>query len=144
VLAYPSVQLLDVTGPLQVFASANDLVTEAGGMPPYALRVVAQGGKVTASAGLGLAVDPLPPAGAGLDTLMIAGGQGVEAAAADALLVGWVRERAGHARRIASVCNRGVPAGGLRFAGWAAGGDPLVGLRRACPAFLPPAVRVEG
>jgi transcriptional regulator GlxA family with amidase domain len=104
VLAYPSVQLLDVTGPLQVFASANDLVTEAGGMPPYALRVVAQGGKVTASAGLGLAVDPLPPAGAGLDTLMIAGGQGVEAAAADALLVGWVRERAGHARRIASVC----------------------------------------
>jgi transcriptional regulator GlxA family with amidase domain len=104
VLAYPSVQLLDVTGPLQVFASANDLVTEAGGMPPYALRVVAQGGKVTASAGLGLAVDPLPLAGAGLDTLMIAGGQGVEAAAADPLLVGWVRERASHARRIASVC----------------------------------------
>jgi transcriptional regulator GlxA family with amidase domain len=104
VLAYPSVQLLDVAGPLQVFASANDLVTEAGGMPPYALRVVAQDGKVTASAGLGLAVDPLPPAGAGLDTLMIAGGQGVEAAAADPLLVGWVRERASHARRIASVC----------------------------------------
>jgi hypothetical protein len=39
VLAYPSVQLLDVTGPLQVFASANDLVAEAGGTPPYVLRV---------------------------------------------------------------------------------------------------------
>src|SRR4030088_91651 len=104
VLAYPSVQMLDVTGPLQVFASANDLIAEAGGMPPYALRVVAQGGKVTASAGLGLAVDPLPPIGAALDTLMIAGGQGVEAAAADPVLVDWVRQGAGHAGRIAAVC----------------------------------------
>jgi transcriptional regulator GlxA family with amidase domain len=104
VLAYPSVQLLDVSGPLQVFASANDFVAEAGGTPPYALRVVAKGGKVTASAGLGLAADPLPPIGAALDTLMIAGGQGVEAAAADPILLDWVRERASHARRIASVC----------------------------------------
>ncbi len=31
VLTYPAVQLLDVTGPVQVFASANDLVTRAGG-----------------------------------------------------------------------------------------------------------------
>jgi transcriptional regulator GlxA family with amidase domain len=105
VLAYPSVQLLDVTGPLQVFASANDLVAETGGTPPYVLRVVAQGGQgVTASAGLGLMADPLPPVGAALDTLMVAGGQGVEAAAADPALVDWVRKRASRARRVASVC----------------------------------------
>lgn len=105
VLAYPMVQLLDVTGPLQVFASANDLVSEAGGMLPYSLRVVAQGGQgVTASAGLELGAGPLPPVGAALDTLMVAGGQGVEAAAADPLLVDWVRKRAGQARRVASVC----------------------------------------
>ncbi len=105
VLAFPSVQLLDVTGPLQVFASANDLVAEAGGTPPFALRVVAPGGpSVTASAGLGLAAVALPPIDAALDTLMIAGGQGVEAAAADPVLVDWVRERARHARRVASVC----------------------------------------
>ncbi|TGR12813.1 AraC family transcriptional regulator, partial [Mesorhizobium sp. M8A.F.Ca.ET.202.01.1.1] len=30
VLAYPDVQLLDVSGPLQVFASANDFTTQAG------------------------------------------------------------------------------------------------------------------
>jgi hypothetical protein len=29
VLTYPAVQLLDVTGPIQVFASANDLVARA-------------------------------------------------------------------------------------------------------------------
>ncbi len=105
VLAFPAVQLLDVTGPLQVFASANDLVAEAGGTPPYALSVVAPGGEgVTASAGLGLAAAPLPPVAAPLDTLMVAGGQGVEAAAADPALVDWVRERAKVARRVASVC----------------------------------------
>jgi transcriptional regulator GlxA family with amidase domain len=70
VLTYPAVQLLDVTGPIQVFASANDLVAGAGGARPYALRVVAQGGEgVTASAGLALAAGPLTPLGEALDTL---------------------------------------------------------------------------
>ena len=32
-LAFPAVQLLDVAGPLQVFATANDL---SGGRAPYA------------------------------------------------------------------------------------------------------------
>ncbi|MDR3463604.1 MAG: GlxA family transcriptional regulator [Beijerinckiaceae bacterium] len=105
VLAFPSVQLLDVTGPLQVFASTNDLVARAGGTPPYALQVVAQGGKtVTVSAGLAIATSSLPPIGTALDTLMVAGGPGVEAAAADPALVAWVRERATQARRVASVC----------------------------------------
>jgi transcriptional regulator GlxA family with amidase domain len=105
VLVYPAVQMLDVTGPLQVFASANDLAAETGGTAPYLLRVVAQGGKgVTASAGLGLSAEPLPPSDVALDTLIIAGGQGVDAAAQDPVLVDWVRERSKQARRVASVC----------------------------------------
>ncbi len=105
VLAFPRVQLLDVAGPLQVFASANDLVAESGGVPPYTSRVVAPGGmNIMASAGLGLAAAPLPRTDAALDTLMIAGGQGVEEAAADPVLVDWVRARAMRARRVASVC----------------------------------------
>ncbi len=104
-LAYPAVQLLDVAGPLQVFVSANDLVVGAGGVPPYAPRVVAQGGQgVAASAGLKLLAAPLPRVGTPVDTLMVAGGQGVDAAAADPVLVDWVRERAAEARRVASVC----------------------------------------
>ncbi len=104
-LAFPLVQLLDVTGPLQVFASANDCVLKAGGRPPYDLRVVARNGaQITASAGLKLSVLPLSPAGAAVDTLMVAGGQGVAAAAADAEILDWVQARAKRARRIASVC----------------------------------------
>ena len=105
VLAYPSVQLLDVTGPLQVFVCANDHVAQAGGTPPYVLRVVAKDGQgVTTSAGLGIATSPLPRAGAPPDTLMVPGGPGVDAAAADAVLVDWLRQRTKKARRVASVC----------------------------------------
>ncbi len=105
VLAFPSVQLLDVTGPVQVFASANDFVAAAGEKPPYIIQVVAQAAaNVKASAGVSLAAIPLPAVGAPLDTLIIAGGEGIDAAAADPVLVDWVRRRASNARRIASVC----------------------------------------
>jgi transcriptional regulator GlxA family with amidase domain len=105
VLAYPAVQLLDVTGPVQVFASANDLVAGAGGARPYELRVVAQGGEgVTASAGVTLAAGPLTKLGEALDTLLVAGGEGVEAATENQVLVEWVQQRAAQARRVASVC----------------------------------------
>jgi transcriptional regulator GlxA family with amidase domain len=103
-LAFPLVQLLDVTGPSQVFASANDLVVESGGRPPYELKLVARNGaQVTASAGLKLSTDPLSLSGA-VDTLIVAGGGGVEAAAADPEIIDWVRSRAKRARRVASVC----------------------------------------
>eukprot|EP01132_Coremiostelium_polycephalum_P013667 gene13667-16635_t len=41
VLAFPNVQVLDVTGPLQVFASANDLARQQGLPLPYAVSVIA-------------------------------------------------------------------------------------------------------
>jgi transcriptional regulator GlxA family with amidase domain len=106
-LAFPQVQMLDVTGPLQVFATANDIV--GGDMPPYAIRVVSQtGGAVTCSSGLCLLAQPLPLQDAPLDTLIVAGGPGVEAAAADAAMVAWVQRRAHQARRFASVCTGAV------------------------------------
>ena len=49
-LVFPSVQLLDATGPIQVFATANDFAVKAGKGPPYEVRVVTQdAGIVTAS-----------------------------------------------------------------------------------------------
>ncbi|MBV9812768.1 MAG: DJ-1/PfpI family protein [Acetobacteraceae bacterium] len=105
-LVYPAVQMLDVTGPLQVFASANDIAREAGDDVPYALHVVSRvAGKLTfASSGLGLFADALPHPASALDTLLVAGGQGVTAVAEDAVTLAWLRRRAGQARRVASVC----------------------------------------
>jgi transcriptional regulator GlxA family with amidase domain len=105
VLTFPAVQLLDVTGPVQVFNSANDLVANAGGAPPYRLKLLTQGDEgVMSSAGVMLAAAPLTHPREALDTLLVAGGQGVEAAAANPVMVDWVRRRASKARRIASVC----------------------------------------
>jgi transcriptional regulator GlxA family with amidase domain len=105
VLAYPAVQLLDVTGPLQVFASANDFIEKTGGALPYAIRLVAPGGRsVETSAGVTLVAGPLSPTNEGLDTLIVAGGDGVRPAAAGVVLVDWLRNRAKQARRIASIC----------------------------------------
>ena len=103
VLAFANVQLLDVTGPLQVFASANDIARQQGVSAPYAPTVIASGGRaVMSSAGLALLAEPLPPAPS--DTLIIAGGWGVYAAAEDQPLVAWVREHASRCRRVSSVC----------------------------------------
>jgi transcriptional regulator GlxA family with amidase domain len=80
-------------------------MVQAGEAVPYAIRIVAQGGeRVEASGGVELAVHPLSPVDAALDTLVIAGGEGVAAAATDPQLIDWVRERAKHARWTASVC----------------------------------------
>ena len=106
-LAFPQVQILDVTGPLQVFATANDIA--GGNGPAYAIQVVSQaGGAVASSSGVALLAYSLPPLDAALDTLIVAGGPGIEAAAADEALVDWVRGRARQARRFASVCTGAV------------------------------------
>ncbi len=102
ILAFPRVQLLDVAGPLQVFASAND---QAGAEPPYDPVVVAAAPTVASSAGLRLVPQPLPGPEVAVDTLVVAGGAGIDAACEDARLVGWIAARAAAARRVCSVCS---------------------------------------
>ena len=105
ILAFANVQVLDVTGPLQVFASANDLARQQGLPLPYAVNVIAaQAEPVMTSAGLALVAEPLPGAETPCDTLVIAGGWGVYGAAEDPDLVAWVRDKARHSRRVTSVC----------------------------------------
>ncbi|MBJ2281764.1 helix-turn-helix domain-containing protein [Pseudomonas sp. MF6767] len=105
VLAFENAQVLDVTGPLQVFASANDLARQHGLPLPYAVNVIAaQAEPVMTSAGLALLAEPLPAIDQPCDTLVIAGGWGVYGAAEDPALVQWVRDKSLHTRRMASVC----------------------------------------
>lgn len=105
VLAFPGAQLLDITGPLQVFASANDLAALHGRAAVYSPRVVAtDAGPVTTSAGLTLIAESLHSFGQHPDTLIVAGGESMRGALEDPQLIRWVRQQAGHSRRIASVC----------------------------------------
>ncbi|AZO72153.1 GlxA family transcriptional regulator [Mesorhizobium sp. M1D.F.Ca.ET.043.01.1.1] len=105
VLAYPDVQLLDVSGPLQVFASANDFRTQAGETAAYEVVVVAASPRIRTSAGLVLEAAALPALDAEIDTLIVPGGWGVNAACEDPRLTQWILGRSRDARRTASVCS---------------------------------------
>ena len=97
--------MLDLTGPLQVFTSANDTLARTGRPPAYTLRVVARNGPhIKASSGLDLTVESLPSLETACDTLIVAGGPGVDAATADSALVNWIRARGKASRRVVSVC----------------------------------------
>jgi transcriptional regulator GlxA family with amidase domain len=103
IVAFDGVQLLDVVGPLEVFAMAN----RHGPAPAYEVEVATRTGEpITSSSGLTV-VPHRALAGVRnpIDTLVVAGGQGTAAAVADAELVGWVRRRAPRCRRVASVCS---------------------------------------
>jgi transcriptional regulator GlxA family with amidase domain len=105
-LAFEGVQLLDVAGPVQTFASTNEIAKAARGAPYRVVVVSRRGGPVCTSAGLPLLTRSIAGAigKARLDTLIIPGGPGVHDALKDARTVAWVRRQFSSARRIASVC----------------------------------------
>ena len=75
-LVFPNFLLLDATGPVQVFSTANDEARDAGLPPPYRIRVVAAGGgAVASSSGVSLLATPLPRGGMAGSTLIISGGR---------------------------------------------------------------------
>jgi len=105
VLVYPDAQLLDVTGPLQVFASANDHLEMAGNPRPYEVLLVGRGSEIRTSSGVVLATAALPPGTVALDTVIVPGGWGVNIACEDRALVEWIARRSAEARRTVSVCS---------------------------------------
>jgi transcriptional regulator GlxA family with amidase domain len=107
--AFPEAQILDITGPLEVFAMASRLLARDGrtGPPAYGIELVARrSGRLRMSSGLELWVPRALGAVRGaLDTLLVAGGEGTRAALADRTLIDWIRRTAPRARRVASVCS---------------------------------------
>ena len=105
-LAFPVAQTLDVTGPLEVFASANALAARKGEPVPYEIVVAAPAaGLVATSAGVPLhAAHSFAELASPPDTLILAGGAGARKAAHDPRLVATVRRLAERAPRVASVC----------------------------------------
>ena len=100
VLIFPDFQLLDAAGPVAAFEVASRYRDDH-----YALRTVAaQAGLVRSSSGARWDADALPPASQ-VDTLLIAGGDGVDAAMADARTRRFVQRCATRGARVASVCS---------------------------------------
>ncbi len=110
-IAYPNAMSLDITGPMQVFATAND-VRQRQGLPAFYQLTFAglQAGPVMLSCGLqmlathGLAQLRLGPKAANT-TVLIPGGDGIEAAQHDEALRQWVLRIAPKVMRLGSVCS---------------------------------------
>jgi transcriptional regulator GlxA family with amidase domain len=128
ILAFEGAQTLDVTGPYEVFSTANRLC--GGG--EYDVEIVAPE-KRALRTGSGLAIVPdraTSGVRGGLDTLLIAGGEGVLRAVEDERLVRWIKRAAGRSRRVASVCTgayllarAGLLDGRSAATHWASAGD---------------------
>jgi transcriptional regulator GlxA family with amidase domain len=106
IVAFDGVQALDVTGPHEVFAGATAVVAgRTAGSAAYAVDIVAASpGVVRSESGLRLVADELD-LGAAVDTLVVAGGSGVLAAAADEAFVAAIAGLATGARRVVGVCS---------------------------------------
>ncbi|MFD3551966.1 GlxA family transcriptional regulator [Streptomyces goshikiensis] len=107
IAVFPDVDLLDVTGPAEVFALAN---RETGGTAGYRVQLAGRaGGAVATSAGVRLVADlSFAEVGGVLDTLLVPGAvdmhPGGPVARIDRDVVEWVKRAAPQARRVASVC----------------------------------------
>jgi transcriptional regulator GlxA family with amidase domain len=104
-LAYDDMNLLDLCGPLQAFATAGR-GAETNGVGFYETIVASvTGGLITTSSGLAVMTLPLSKLkGVKIDTLVAAGGCRSEEYYAPPPLVKWVAQRAPHVRRVCSVC----------------------------------------
>lgn len=105
VLAFEDTLLLDVSGPVQVFTTANEQAADRG-LPPYAVHVMSpDGGLVRTTSGLSLATESLATvARTRIDTLIVAGGRGVRPLSRERRVVQWFARRARSVRRVCSVC----------------------------------------
>src|SRR5262245_6419284 len=107
-LAYPGVQILDVTGPLEVFSRTARWLKDHGKRSTDAYVVEILGlrrGLFPASSGLRLHADrAYHQATNGIDTLFVAGGKGAHEHDRDPRILRWLRTQATRVRRLASVC----------------------------------------
>lgn len=107
-LAYPGVMSLDITGPMQVFATANDLRRQQGLPPMYRLELLAAAaGPVTTSCGLQLVAQRAwrQVRAQAQCTVLVPGGDGVDAAQHDPDLRRWLQAMAPRVLRLGSVCS---------------------------------------
>jgi transcriptional regulator GlxA family with amidase domain len=98
----PPVQILDVTGPLEVFSQ----------VPGYEIVLASPEGDNALRTNRGISLSPaqsLYDLDGPIDTLLIAGGPGAESGQYDERFLNWVRKAAERSKRLASICTGAFP-----------------------------------
>jgi transcriptional regulator GlxA family with amidase domain len=106
ILIFPDVEVLDFTGPFEVFSVARrDENRRRFENSPFEVHLIAPTTAVVrATGGLRVQPDCSIDACPRLDVLIVPGGWGTRELVDDGPLVHWIRERAGQTKIIASVC----------------------------------------
>ncbi len=108
VLAFPDVQILDVTGPLEVFSRTARWLRDHRGREGLAYVVEVLGlerGPFAASSGVRLVAErAYHEVAGGVATLLVAGGAGTGAHDRDPRIHAWLRRQSRRVRRLGSVC----------------------------------------
>ena len=105
-LAFADAQVLDVTGPLEVFARTARWLADHRGVetPAYSIEILAdKEGPLTTSGGIVLHANR-SYVGASADTLLVAGGLGYRRCVDDRQLLDWLKTAAGSVERVGSIC----------------------------------------
>ncbi|MBB6520239.1 GlxA family transcriptional regulator [Pseudoteredinibacter isoporae] len=135
ILCYPGFQLLDVAGPADVFAQANEEL----GRTVYELHYIAEQEKLSSASGLHIVCEPLSTCRAPLDYLFVPGANAepLFAASERASFIAWLAQHAARANTLCSVCSgslllakAGLLEGKRITSHWAA----LSHLQQMCPA----------
>jgi transcriptional regulator GlxA family with amidase domain len=108
-VAAPGVEILDLVGPLQVFARASEMYTRANpGSPPiYLVEVVTISSRRSLIANCGLRITAhrtFREVRGKIDTLLVAGGTAIEQNQINPGTARWLKKISGRIRRVGSVC----------------------------------------
>src|SRR2546421_8428016 len=108
-VAAPGTEILDLVGPLQVFARAAEMFGKQNpGSPPiYSVEVITTSAHRSFVANCGLRITAhktFREVRGKIDTLLIAGGNSIEQDEINPDVICWLRKMAGRIRRIGSVC----------------------------------------
>jgi transcriptional regulator GlxA family with amidase domain len=108
-VAAPGVEILDLVGPLQVFARASEMHSRANsGSPPiYSVEVVTISSHRSLIANCGLRITAhrtFREVRGKIDTLLVAGGNAIEQNEINPEATRWLKKISGRIRRIGSVC----------------------------------------
>jgi len=108
-LAAPSSQILDVAGPFQIFVRAAELFVQEypARKAPYNVLLASTTRRKSVATNCGLVLTgakTFRTLRGPIDTLLVAGGSGVETATQDKELLLWLQKAAQRVRRIGSIC----------------------------------------
>lgn len=117
ILLFNQVELLDFSGPYEVFCMANAIIAKDGLQnPPFSVVTIAErDGWIVTRGGLKVIPDYTLDTCPSLKTLLVPGGPGVRQEMQNQVIVDWIVNKAQECRQVASVCTGALLLGKARL-----------------------------